>query len=236
MGARLTMETRIQNEASGHRRRLRERFRRVGLAGFSEVETIELLLTFAIPRRDVKPLARALLAHYGSVKAVSDAPFEELTRFPGVGDAAATLMTLLRELCTLCLAQEAKAEKKGELIDTGEKAARYFRMKLGSCRKESFMVVYLNAQNRYLAGGVIRGTVDHAHVYIREIAEKCLLCRASGVIVAHNHPSGVCDPSPEDIQLTRRLKTALENLNITLHDHLIVTASACRSFRAEGLL
>ena len=218
---------------AGHRQRLRERFLRAGLPGLSDVETIELLLTFAIPRHDVKPLARELIDRFGSVGGVLDAPPAELLDINGIGQAAATMLVLLKQLCGKYLEQETRAV---DLLDSGDKVIRYLRMKLGGGRKECFMVLYLNSQNHLLTTGIVQGTVDRAAVYAREVAEKCLLCRATGVIVAHNHPSGVCDPSPEDINLTRRLKTALASLNIALHDHIIVTASAHLSFRAAGLL
>ncbi len=219
--------------ASGHRQRLRERFLRAGLAGLSDVEAIELLLTFAIARQDVKPLARELLNRFGTVETVLDASPAELLEVKGIGPSAATMVLLLKDLCAKYLEQKTKSV---DILDSGDKVIRYLRMKLGGGRKECFMILYLNSQNHLLTTGIIPGTVDRATVYAREIAEKCLLAHASGVIIAHNHPSGVCTPSPEDINLTRRLKVVLMNLNITLHDHLVVTGSGHLSFRASGLL
>ncbi len=215
-----------KNTALGHRQRLRERFLRAGLNGLQDYEALELLLTYAIPRQDVKPLAKLLLEEFGSVEKVLDASPAELLELPGVGATAATLIVLLKQLCAKYLEQKASAV---DLLDSPAKVVNFLRMKLGGGKKETFMVLFLNAQNHLIAFDSFAGTVDRATVYSREVAERALLTRASAVIAAHNHPSGVCTPSPEDIKLTLRLKAALDSLGIKLLDHLIVTPSAHRS-------
>lgn len=217
---------------AGHRRRLRERFLRAGLIGLQDYEALELLLMFAIPRRDVKPLAKLLLERYGSVEKVLDAPPSELLEIDGIGPQAATLIVLLKQLCAEYLEQKARSV---DVLDSTGRVVDFLRMKLGGGRKETFMVLFLNTQNHLITYETYPGTVDRAPVYAREIAERALLARASGVIAAHNHPSGVCDPSPDDIRLTRSL-AALSPLGISLFDHIIVTPTAYRSLKAMRLL
>lgn len=218
---------------AGHRRRLRERFLRAGLVGLQDYEALELLLMFAIPRRDVKPLAKLLLERYGSVEKVLDAPPAEQLEIDGIGPHAATLIVLLKQLCTEYLEQKARSV---DVLDSTGRVVDFLRMKLGGGRKETFMVLFLNTQNHLITYETYPGTVDRAPVYAREIAERALLARASGVIAAHNHPSGVCDPSPDDIRLTRSLAAALSPLGISLFDHIIVTPTAYRSLKVMKLL
>ncbi len=221
------------NSADGHRRRLRERFLRAGLDGLLDYESIELLLTYAILRSDVKPPAKLLLEEFGSIEKVLDAPAADLLECKGVGPSAVTLILLVRQLCTKYLEQKVRGV---DVFDSTSKVVDFLRMKLGGGRKETCIVLFLNAQNHLIDYEIYPGTVDRASIYAREVAEKALLYRACGVILAHNHPSGVCDPSPADLQLTRKLKAALELLTIELCDHIIVTPSAYRSLRAYGLV
>lgn len=217
---------------AGHRQRLRERFLRAGLNGLQDYEALELLLAFAIPRRDVKPLAKQLLERFGTIEKVLDASPNDLLEFDGIGVNAAVLVLLLKQLCAKYLEQKARAV---DVLDSTGRVVDFLRMKLGGGKKETFMVLFLNAQNHLIAYDTVSGTVDRAPVYAREVAEKALFSHASGVIVAHNHPSGVCDPSPEDIRLTRQLKFALDSLGIALYDHIVVTPSAYRSLKGDGV-
>ncbi len=222
-----------KSPADGHRRRLRERFLRAGLEGLQDYEALELLLTYAIPRCDVKPVAKQLLERFGTIEKVLDAPPGDLLECAGLGPAAVTLVVLLKQLCSKYLEQKARDV---DVLDSTSRVVDFLRMKLGGGRKETCMVLFLNSQNHLIAYETYPGTVDRASIYAREVAEKALLCRACGVILAHNHPSGVCEPSPADLQLTRKLKAALELLTIELYDHIIVTPSAFRSLRAYGLV
>lgn len=222
-----------KSPADGHRRRLRERFLRAGLEGLQDYEALELLLTYAIPRCDVKPVAKQLLERFGTIEKVLDAPPGDLLECAGLGPAAVTLVVLLKQLCSKYLEQKARDV---DVLDSTSRVVDFLRMKLGGGRKETCMVLFLNSQNHLIAYETYPGTVDRASIYAREVAEKALLCRACGVILAHNHPSGVCEPSPADLHLTRKLKAALELLTIELYDHIIVTPSAFRSLRAYGLV
>lgn len=162
-----------------------------------------------------------------------DAPPSELLEIDGIGPHAATLIVLLKQLCAEYLEQKARSV---DVLDSTGRVVDFLRMKLGGGRKETFMVLFLNTQNHLITYETYPGTVDRAPVYAREIAERALLARASGVIAAHNHPSGVCDPSPDDIRLTRSLAAALSPLGISLFDHIIVTPTAYRSLKAMRLL
>ena len=171
-----------KNHADGHRQRLRERFLRAGLDGLLDYEAIELLLTYAVPRRDMKPLAKELLEAYGSIEKLLDATPADLLDRHGVGASGATLILLLRQLCAKYLEQKAR---NVDLIDSIEKAENFARMKIGGGRKETFMVMYLNSRNQLIEHQQFSGTVDRAAVYPREIAEFCLRVGATAVILIH---------------------------------------------------
>ncbi|MDD3885435.1 MAG: DNA repair protein RadC [Victivallaceae bacterium] len=218
------------NPNAGHRARLRERFMRAGLEALNDYEALELLLTYAIQRRDVKPAAKRLLEDFGTVERVLDASPAELLQVPGLGGSSVAAILLIRQLCTKYLEQKSR---DFDLLDSPEKAVNYLRMKLGGGKLETFMVLFLNSQNHLITSLSWPGTVDRAVIYPRNVLKAALLCNATGVIAAHNHPSGVCEPSPEDIQLTVRLKQALNEVNVTLHDHLIVTPSTWKSLLGE---
>ena len=210
---------------AGHRQRLRERFCRAGLTGLQDYEAIELLLSYAIPRRDVKPLAKELLRDFGSIEGLMDAPMHNLLDEHGMGMNSALLIRLIRELCSKYLEQRVR---NADVINSFERAEEFVRMKLGGCQNETLMTIFLNSHNRLISYELTPGTVNHAAVYVRELAKRAVLGNATGVILAHNHPSGVCLPSQEDMKLTESIRQALATFGITLFCHLIVTPSECR--------
>ena len=225
-----TPERAAVDDRAGHRQRLRERFARNGLNGLQEYEAVELLLSYAIMRRDVKPLAKALLRRYGSVEKLLDAPAAELVGEYGMGQSSALLFRLVRELCDKYLEQRARGvnvlEDPGSIED-------FARMKLGGSSRETLMTIYLNARSHIIGYELTPGTVDHAAIYIRELVKQALLCNAVMVVLAHNHPSGICLPSPEDARLTVSVRTALATFGIRLVDHLIVTPIECRHLNPD---
>lgn len=216
----------VNRNTAGHRERLRQRFLRGGIAALNDYEVLELILTGAILRRDVKPIAKALIARFGSFEAVLDASGDELLEVPGMGPAGVVALLLIRQTCTRYLEQHVCS---ADVLDSYSKVVDYLRMKLGGGKKETLMVLYLNSRNHLVASEVYPGTVERASVYRREVLETALRSRATGVILAHNHPSGVCEPSAADLELTREIMKGLRELQVTLHDHLIVTPSASRS-------
>jgi len=225
-----TPEKAAVDDRAGHRQRLRERFARNGLDGLQEYEAVELLLSYAIMRRDVKPLAKALLRQYGSVEKLLDAPAAELVDQHGMGQSSALLIRLVRELCAKYLEQRARnvnvLEDPGSIED-------FARMKLGGSSRETLMTIYLNARSHIIGYDLTPGTVNRAAIYLRELAKQALLCNATAVVLAHNHPSGICLPSPEDVRLTVSVRTALATFGIRLVDHLIVTPAECRHLNPE---
>lgn len=223
-------EKRAVDDRAGHRQRLRERFARNGLGGLQEHEAVELLLSYAIMRRDVKPLAKALLRQYGSVEKLLDAPAAELVGQHGMGQSSALLFRLVRELCAKYLEQRARDVN---VLDDPGSIEDFARMKLGGSSRETLMTIYLNARSHIIGYELTPGTVNRAAIYLRELVKQALLCNAVAVVLAHNHPSGICLPSPEDLKLTASVRIALATFGIRLVDHLIVTPAECRRLGPE---
>jgi DNA repair protein RadC len=188
----------------GHRKRLKRRFETSGIASLHEYEALELLLTYVIRRHDVKPIAKSLLAEFGSLKGILDAEIEELTQVQGMGEHSSILFKLVKELAALYLKQKATEKKQvtctTELID-------YCRTVMGGKKDEEFFVIYLDAQNRIIECETLqKGVVNQAVVYPRQVLESVLKKKASAIILAHNHPSGHVRPSDADIRLTNMNK------------------------------
>ncbi len=218
----------------GHRERLKARFERAGISGLQEYEVLELLLFYALPRRDVKPLAKELLKRFGSLKGVLDADREALQATPGIGRHAAVLVGIVREVAALSLRQ--RAEEREQISSTKE-LIDYCLASMGGLQDEHFAVICLNARNRIIQVETVQeGIVNQAVVYPRKVLEKALAHKASAIILVHNHPSGHVRPSDADIRLTRILQDAARVMDIALHDHLIVGGNRFFSFREEGIL
>jgi len=218
----------------GHRERLRERFLRAGAKGLQDYELLELLLSYAIPRKDVKPQAKELLRRFGSLAAVLDAPLEEVQEVKGIGPRAATLLRLAKEMGEVYLGERMRGV---DVLSSPSRVVDFCLFRLKGEGEEKFMVIYLNVKNEVMDYEVIQeGTVDRSVVYPRRVAEKALRRRAASVIVVHNHPSGHPDPSPEDGRITRELVEALRPLEIRLLDHIIVGKRGYFSFREKGIL
>ncbi|MFZ2445569.1 MAG: DNA repair protein RadC [Syntrophobacteraceae bacterium] len=205
----------------GHRQRLRERFQRSGLSGFHDHEVLELLLTYAIPRRDVKPIAKALLNEFGNnLATVFDAPVAALRRVSGVGEHAALLLSLVPRLLD---SYQSSRWTRQEIFSSTQSAVDYLTTLLGTERNEIFCILALDSQNRLIAVEQIqKGSVNRTAVFPRLVVESSLKHRATAVILAHNHPGGGPQPSAADRQLTLRLKKILGDLDIVVHDHIII--------------
>ena len=221
----------------GHRRRLRERFLKSGLAGFAEHEVVEMILTLAIPLRDVKEPAKALLARFGNLRGVMDAPRSELQAVAGVGEVAATALQVIRAVATLYLQQA--SEDEPEVLSDPRRLSDFWRMRIGALKHEVFAVAYLDSAGRLLRDGVEtlqEGTIDRAAVYPRRVAAAALRREAAAIVLAHNHPNGLLQPSEHDKLITRAIVLAAETVGLRVVDHLIVAAQDTFSFRKEGLL
>ena len=217
-----------------HRERLRGRFMAGGADALPDYELLELVLFRAIPRRDVKPLAKALLAEFGDFCAVVSAPPERLTAVPGAGPAVVCELKLV-EAAAHRLAQARVIDRP--VISSWQALLDYCRISMAHREMEQFRVLFLDRKNVLIADEVqSRGTVDHVPVYPREVVKRALALNASALILVHNHPSGDPSPSEADIAMTFDIRTAAEALGITIHDHIIVGRTRELSFRTHGYL
>lgn len=222
------------NGHDGARERLRERFWRGGLDGFPDVHVLELLLTFAIPRRETNTLAHILLEHFGSLSAVFEASREELLQIKGVGENAAALIKLIPELD-----RRYRISKAGEVqkIMCSDDAGRLLIPRYRHAREEIVYLITLDGKRDLIACEEIgRGSLDEAHVSIRTIVETALRRNAAYVILSHNHVDGIALPSMQDKRTTETIRQALRYVGITLSDHIIVAGEDYVSFVDSGLL
>lgn len=218
----------------GHRQRLRNRFLKGGAAALQDYELLELLLTFAIPYSDVKPLAKRLIDHFGSFPAVLDASPQALVEFMGLKEYSAVLIHLVKACIELYLKEEALTRRQ---IPSLAALVDYCRTSMGGLQDEQFRVIFLNSQNEIIAEEVVQeGTVNQTVVYPRKVLELALKHKATGLILVHNHPSGHLTPSPADRELTRALVQASRTLNLTVHDHLIVSRHGYFSLAENNML
>ncbi len=221
-------------DQGGHRQRLWERYLEKGFrdAFHHPYEKLEFLLTFALPRKDTKPLAKALLRRFGSLNALLSAPLDLLASQAGLGPKSAGFLKLFAEVA---LTLEEERLESGNPLTSPEVVKSYLRRELAWDEAEYFMVFYLDSQNRLLQKSrLFRGTLDQSMVYPREVIKEGLACNAAAVLIAHNHPSGLTSPSKEDLRLTRSLARALKIVGITLHDHFIVGKNEVLSLRESG--
>ena len=220
----------------GHRQRLRDRFLKSGLDGFADYEVVELLLTLAVPRSDVKQPAKALIARFGSLQGILDAPIEELRAISGIGSVTPVALQIIKAAATLYLQQS--GEGRDSIADP-VRLADFWRMRIGALQNEVFEVAYLDSAYRLLRDGVEtlgKGTVDRAAVYPRRVIEAALKRGAAALVLAHNHPNGNVTPSEHDKVLTRAIVLGAETVHLKVVDHLIVSVQETFSFRKAGLL
>lgn len=220
----------------GHRQRLRERFLKSGLDGLSDYEVVELLLTLAIPRSDVKQPAKSLIARFGNLRGILDAPLDQFRGVPGIGAVTPVALKIIRAAATLYLQQ--RGEGFDSLADP-VRLAEFWRMRLGALGIEVFQVAYLDSGCRLLREGVEtleEGTIGRATVYPRRVVESALKRGAAALVLAHNHPNGNTRPSEQDKLLTRAIVLAAETVSVRVVDHFIVSAEESFSFRKAGLL
>jgi DNA repair protein RadC len=204
----------------GHRERLRERFREAGDEALSDYELLELVLFRALPRRDVKPLAKTLIATFGSFAEVIAAPQARLSGVKGLGDAAITELKLVQAAASRLIRGEVK---KRQVLSSWSSVLDYCRAAQAFADREQFRVLFLDKRNQLIADELQQiGTVDHTPVYPREIVKRALELSATAIILVHNHPSGDPTPSRADIQMTQQIIAVANPLGIAVHDHIIV--------------
>ena len=219
---------------AGHRHRLRQRAQAAGLAALPDYELLELYLFRTLPRGDVKPLAKALMARFGGLAEVIGAPEGELAQCAGIGAATASDLRLAQELAVRAARAEAR---RRPVISSWSALIAYVRVSLAQERREQFRVIFLDRKNQLQSDEMLgQGTVDHAPVYPREIMRRALELASSSLILVHNHPSGDPTPSAADIAMTREIVEAARPLKITIHDHIVVGRDGVASFKALGLM
>lgn len=223
----------------GHRQRMKSRFREAGASAFEDHNLLEMLLYYAVPRCDTNELAHKLITRFGSYSAVLEASVDELMTVDGIGENAAVLIKLVPEInkrYMLRKMQEGSAAAS-TTIDSVGKAGRYFLAKFAYETVEVTYAMYLDSKNKIISCREIsRGVVNGTDISIRAIAEQALSCKATSVIIAHNHPDGIPVPSAEDELTTQKIKVALSTVGIRLADHIIVAGDKFVSFADCGLM
>ena len=221
-------------DLAGHRERLRERFKQGGVDAVADYELLELILFRAIPRRDTKPIAKALIKRFGTFSEVLHAPEELLCEVPGVGDVVARELKLIRA-SALRLMQSDIMDKP--VLSSWSALIDYCRSAMAYAPREQFRILFLDKKNKLIADEVQQeGTVDHTPVYIREIVKRALELSATAIILVHNHPSGDPTPSRGDIDMTRQIVDAAKPLGIVVHDHIIVGREGHSSLKGMSLI
>ena len=218
----------------GHRDRLRQRFSKGGPDALADYELLELLLFMAIPRKDVKPLAKELIKAFGDYKGVLNAPIEKLAAFKGLSETSAITIKSVQAAAQRLMKYEVM---NMPVLNSWARLIDYCTATMAHEKKEFFRILFLNKKNELIADEIQgSGTIDHTPVYVREVASRSLEIGATALILVHNHPSGDPSPSPDDVEMTNEIIKALEPLGIVIHDHLIISKNGHTSLRSEGLL
>lgn len=215
-----------------HRKRMKKRFLEQGLDGFSDFQALELLLFYGIPQGDTNETAHKLIERFGSLSQVLDAPAEELMRVNGIGEHSAILLRLINDMGRFYLVDRAQQER---ILPTISDCARYLLPYFHGRRLETVFLLCLDAKCMVISCREIgEGSVNSAGLSVRKVVETALREGASSVVLAHNHPSGIAIPSPEDIQATRRAAMALQAVEVCLVDHLVVADGDYVSMAQSG--
>ena len=231
----MSEKTKIIKPYEGHRERLRQRFEKSGLQGFHDYEVLELLLTFVIPRQDTKPIAKELINKFKNFPAVLNADINDLQNIKGIKDRSAQFIKILKEIISYLFEERAKNEeiqftKLVDLVD-------YLKATIGGNKNEVLRILYLNSQNKLIhSENLSEGTVTETVAFPRRVVEGALKNNATSVIIAHNHPGGIPEPSENDNSITEQIKNALKTVNISLQEHVIIADSGFYSYRQNSFL
>lgn len=219
---------------AGHRDRLKRKFRASGLSGWLDHEVLEFALSYAIPRKDTKPLAKELLNRFKTFGGALDASVEELEAVPGISEHTALCIKLFKDVSGRYLNGTLKEK---DLLSSPYAAVGFLRAVLQGARDEKFMALFLDARNALIASEELQtGTVSRAAVYPRTVVERALHHHAVGVIIAHNHPAGSLEPSDDDRETTAAVQKALDTVEVTLLDHLLIGGNGYFSWKENALL
>ena len=231
---------------NGHRARLRRRFEKAGLDGFNDYEVLELLLTYTIPRKDTKDISKNLLKKFSSLKEILSADTKELEQINGLGRQSVIFIKALNEFIRYYF--EHQVEKDEMQLTTPEQTAEYLKGVIGNFKYEVVKALFLNSQNKLIHTDlnsqnklihtelISEGTVNESYLSSRKIVETALRYNATSVIVAHNHPDGIPEPSEDDNFITQKIAGALKIVDVDLQDHIIIGSNDFYSYRQKGIL
>ncbi|MFQ5752845.1 MAG: DNA repair protein RadC [bacterium] len=218
----------------GHRQRIKDKYKKSGIKGWLDYEVLELILSYAIARKDTKPIAKKLMVRFKTINGVLDADSKELQTVSGISEHTTVFLKLLKDIAVLYLENGLHSK---DLLSSSEAVFDYLKASLKGCTDEKFRSLFLNSRNQLIAGETLQtGTVNRSVVYPRKIVERALHHHAVGIIIAHNHPAGILTPSKEDCAVTKAIKDALKTVDVALLDHIIIGGNDYFSFNKKGLL
>ena len=219
---------------AGHRKRLRERFFAAGRGALADYELLELLLTYSIPRKNTKPIAKALLHQFGSIINIFQQSDERLMTIKGIGPQTAAFLRVIHSFVTRCMETEVEQQPS---ISGPDDIFAFVRLHLGPRNKECLYALYLNKAHRVVhQTEIVEGTIDRAPLYPREVLKPALVHNATGIILVHNHPEGQPVPSDQDLEMTRKIEDIADPFGIKLLEHMIVTRLQAYSIKTGKLL
>jgi len=235
MGAKLAdIEGKVSHDGAGHRARLRQKLANNGGDALHDHELIEYLLALAIPRRDTKPLAKALLREFNGIGGLMAADWQAIARVPGMGDTSIAAIKIVHATLLRMLRNEV-AERP--VLASWQALLDYLRADMAYLGVERVRVLHLNSRNMLIRDEHMGdGSIDQAAIYTREVIRRAIDLGSAALILVHNHPSGSPEPSRQDIEVTRQIVDAGKRLNISVHDHIIIGLHGHSSMRAKGLL
>lgn len=217
----------------GHRNRIKEKYEKSGLNGWLDYEVLELALSYAIPRKDTKPIAKELLGRFKTLNGVLDADRKDLQSVNGLSKHSSLFLNLLKDISILYME---KGIYNRELLSSPQVVYDYLKVSLKGLADEEFSMLFLDGRNQLISMETLKtGTVNRAVVFPRKVVECALYHHAVGVIIAHNHPSGSLEPSVEDQDITRAIKEALRTVDIALLDHVIIGGNEYFSFKENNI-
>lgn len=220
-------------EYSGHRNRIKEKYRKGGLDGWLDYEILELALTYIIPRKDTKPIAKELLVRYKTISGVLGADNKDLESVKGISTHSALFIKFLKDIAILYLKDSIYQR---DLLSSPQIVVEYLTASLKGSSNEEFIMLFLDSRNQLIAQETIKsGTVNQTVVFPRTVVERALYHHSVGVIIAHNHPSGALEPSQEDRDITKVIKNALKTVDIALLDHIIIGGNGFFSFKEKNI-
>jgi len=217
----------------GHRQRIKEKYEKSGMDGWHDYEVLELALSYAIPRKDTKPIAKELLTRFKSLNSVLDADIKEIETVKGISKHSALFLRFLKDVSVLYME---KGIHGRDLLSSPQVAFDYLKVALKGLADEEFKMLFLDSRNQLIEMERLKaGTVNHSVVFPRKVVERALYHHAVGVIIAHNHPAGSLEPSVEDQDITKAIQDALKTVDIKLLDHIIIGGNEYFSFKESGI-